>query len=247
VISEVAAGARINQRRWAKTSVPRSVVAAHRTAGELWRAQLRSISRRWGATRHVATAAGVFVARCVYRTDHPRWRRLAHDSPNSREYALKLARLVPPRSSVVAFGPREQLIGRCLDASCRCLRSATLDGSEESLSIDLNQTPLPDPSGSGMDTAVLDHVLERADDAPGVVEWLRKHFSYCVVSHRCAPDVRSRLTLTEYLARFQRGAISHYDAARLVAMFDRAGFSCIAQDTWCSGRIFVFVARRSGA
>jgi hypothetical protein len=93
-----------------------------------------------------------------------------------------------------------------------------------------------------VDTAVFGGVLEYMHDLESLAEWLAQHEALCVASYACAPSRHGILQrIRNRLDRFYYGYMNSYREEEIVALFERAGFRCIARDPWASQRVFLFV------
>jgi len=180
--------------------------------------------------------------RVLRRSDRKRWDDLANYEAWWDARTEKIARLVPPGSRVIEFGAGRRQLEKRLDPTCTYVPSDIADRGPGTLVCDLNRRPLPELRSLDVDTAVFGGVLEYMHDLESLALWLARHVSTCVASYSCVPPTTGILPrLRDRFERFYYGYMNACSEEELVAIFERAGFRCIARDPWTSQRVFLFV------
>lgn len=181
------------------------------------------------------------------KTDYSRWAnpRSIYSSWESRTEMA--AAFVPDDSRVVEFGAATRVLEKHLNPSCTYTPCDLVDRGAGTIVCDLNDRPLPDFGSQTYDVAVIMGVLEYVRDAPGVVDWLARHFQMCVLSYACTQStgrsIRARL---EAVGRLNRGWMNNYTEAELVELFRQRGYSVLDDANWENQRLFVLSQRPCG-
>ncbi|MCI0463886.1 MAG: class I SAM-dependent methyltransferase, partial [Gemmataceae bacterium] len=183
--------------------------------------------------------------RALRRSDRRRWA----DERNLEVWWVarteKIARLVPQGSRVIEFGAGRRQLEKLLDPTCAYVPSDLVERGPGTFVCDLNRRPLPDLGPLNVDTAVFGGVLEYIHDLGSLLEWLAGHVSCCVASYTCVPPAQSAAAAAkDRIDRLYYGYMNGYHEEELLELFRRAGFACVAQDSWTTQSLFRFVKLR---
>lgn len=199
---------------------------------------------RAGRARLLGSAAR---GRLWSQPDVRRWSDPGSFKADWEKRARLMAQLVPPGARVIDVGAGPTGVRPWLDPSCSYVALDVVPRGSDCIVCDLNERPLPDLQPYRITTATVGGVLEYLNDVPGVVNWMAKYVSRCVVSYEFASETSGTL---ERLRRARYGWVSHYSERALTEVFVRGGFQCTDAATWHSddgpGRVLVFV-RAGGA
>ncbi len=191
---------------------------------------------------------GALVAGLLGRADVARWRVPDSLDPAWEERTRLIAELVPDGSRVLEFGAGRARLAAYLDESCSYVPSDLVRRGPDTLVLDLNAQPLPDPSRIDADTAVFAGVLEYLSRVPRVVRWLAGWAQTCIASYECATTSRwTPARAGERLVRAHLGWINAYSQHELERVFLSAGFAGGIARVWHTPEgdepIFVFHRR----
>jgi hypothetical protein len=188
----------------------------------------------------------VLADRLLNRSDYSRW---SNEGNLERWWETRTARLagfIPAGSRIIEFGAGTCRLPRYLDSGSVYIASDLVTRIPGTIVCDLNKRPLPDLGHLNLDVAVFAGVLEYLVNLPSIVEWLSTQVGICVASYDGVDAPRWTAGRIAALGRRKYfGYMNDYEPGALVALFEQAGFRCLAMDRWDSQELYLFVGGRS--
>jgi hypothetical protein len=197
---------------------------------------------RYGSWR---LGAATLYRRLRSRSDVSRWSDVDNLEVTWRSRSELIAGLLPAGSRVIEFGAGRRHLEALLPDGHTYIPSDLVDRGPGTLVVDLDDRPLPDLTGLGVDVAVFGGVFEYLHRFEDIPPWLAKQVPKCIASYECASSPSGTLArLRESAARFRNGWVTTYTEDELVSLFETAGWRCSDRRTWTTAdgdeRIFVF-------
>jgi hypothetical protein len=188
---------------------------------------------------------------CVHRalggSDHRRWADVDNLEQWWDERTARLAQLVPVNSHVIEFGAGRRRLESMLDKTCRYTPSDLVERGPGTLVCDLNGRPLPELKELSVTVALFGGVLEYVHDLDSLIEWLSKQVICCIASYTVAPAGLSVVgRIRDRFSRRYYGFMNCHSESELLALFERHGYRCEANDTWTTQKLYRF-AKGSGS
>jgi hypothetical protein len=165
-------------------------------------------------------------------SDYGRWGDASELSAKWDSRTIKIAKLVPPGSSVLEFGAARLVLRKHLVDCPLYTPSDLVSRTPDTLVCDLNARELP--AFPAHDVAVFSGVLEYINDVPRVVAALAPSFPRVVASY-AVKDARKSVA-----RRRSGGWVNDYTSAEFEQIFARSGYRLEHTEPWSSQKIFVF-------
>ena len=150
---------------------------------------------------------------------------------------MKMAAMIPPGSRVLEFGAGRMVLRKHLPPGCTYMPADLVKRQPGTILCDLNDrntSPLAEH-----DVAFFSGVLEYVYDIPRALKRLPPTCRMVIASYATtdAPGQAGRVT------RIRQGWVNHYTSTQFVGVFARAGYRCLARETWKSHTLFQFARR----
>jgi hypothetical protein len=185
--------------------------------------------------RTIAVGLRATVRRRSGESDHRRWVDPRSLSQEWDERTERIARLIPPGTTVLEFGAGRMKLRTCLPDGCSYTPSDLIDRGDGTIVCDLNQKELP--AFPTRDVAVFAGVLEYINDISHVIAELRGAVNIIVASYVLYDDYPGRF------ARRCQGWVNDYTAKDFEEIFVALGFERDHVETWYRHHIYRFVRR----
>jgi hypothetical protein len=163
-------------------------------------------------------------------TDYQRWGSAERLSSGWDSRTEKIATLISPGVSVIEFGAGRMVLKRLLSEHCTYTPSDLVDRGGGTIVCDLNGRTLP--PFPPHDVAVFSGVLEYVNDVPRLIAHLSNSVGVVIASYAVTDCNKEN--------RRGQGWVNDFSSARILDIFENAGFSCDYRGEWRSQVIYRF-------
>ena len=179
-----------------------------------------------------------FAPEAPGRSDYRRWGNTRSLSLDWDARTERIARLVPPGSTVLEFGAGKMALRNYLPEGCKYTPSDLVDRGNGTIVCDLNATELPEFPPH--DVAVFSGVLEYLNNIDRLIINLKMKVNIIIASYVVQEQVPSKLM------RRSCGWVNDYTSVDFEDIFSRLDLRCDHVENWFDQKIYRFVREQAG-
>lgn len=170
------------------------------------------------------------------KADYGRWSQPDSLSSDWNPRTDRIAKMIPPGTSVLEFGCGSMVLKDYLPAGCTYTGSDLVDRGEGTIVCNLNASNLP--VFANHQTAVFSGVIEYVNETQPVIAHIGQFVNTIIASYvtlECVP---------ERVSRRSAGWVNDFTNDEFVDLFSRCGFRLECEENWHEQKIFCFSKAR---